>query len=149
MKLPLDIAESRLVTRGALLKTEVSFNTGETKEKYLVVVSIDKNADPLLLVLTTSKLRWYDENPDAPVVRLDVGEIPAFTKETIINCRELLRIPRNDLKRLYEAETLFYIDQLGDDILAHLDKALISARTLTVTEKQAVVPGYIPKVRPR
>jgi hypothetical protein len=142
LTLPPELAEAALFRRGVLIKLTMDFKERGAREKYAVVVSADGAADPLLLVLTTSNTKWYDEHPDAPgFVRLPAGRVKSLPKATVVNCRDLHRLPRDVVSQRYQGNVLEYCELLSADVLAEVDVALAGAITLSPSDKALVLPA--------
>jgi hypothetical protein len=139
VKLPLELARSRLLRRGAILKTTWDFGA-LSKPKYLVVVSLAQEVDPVFLVMTTSKVAAYKGRPWAHV-SIAGGTIQAFPVETVIDCRKLHTLLRDHVLDSYEAGKLEYCGELPGGLLEQVTAALAASITLSDEEKRMVVPA--------
>lgn len=141
LTLPSALAHATLFKRGALLRLTMDFGERGSREKYAVVVNVDIAADPVLLVLMTSQLGWYDDHPMAPgFVRLKARSVQTLVKETIVNCRELHAVPHSLISERYAGKTLEYCEQVPAQVLLEINAALAAAPTLSARERASVVP---------
>ena len=140
LTLPLELAEAQLFKRGALIKLTLQLAEGR-REKFCVVVNVDHALDPVLLILSTTKLEWYNNHPTATgFVRIQQGTISSLTRESVISCRELYRVPRKSISDGYAGKTVEYCEQVPPEVLALLDSSLAAAVTLSPNEKALVAP---------
>jgi len=141
LTLPPELAESQIFRRGGLFKMTVQFEDGTSREKYGIVVTADHTRDPVFLVLTTSKMKWYDANPKATgFIRLAAGEVQSLGKETVVTCRQLHPVPRAAFMERYQGKTIEFCEQIPPAILAKIDAAIERSVTLSAAEKALVLP---------
>ena len=150
MKLPSDLIESLLFKRGSVLYREFNFQTGP-RNKFFIVLNVEEKADPILAVLSTSNVTWAREHPDHPgLVDIPVGTCDIFTVDTVIDCRELHSITREDLVIEYQNGRLTYKGELSPEMITRLNHALKDARTLGPREKAKILPPeFRASARPR
>jgi len=99
--------------QGAVFRDNTWKFGSSVQPKYFLVLNRDCDVSEILVVLTTSQQRYYRENPsvEADVVRFDPPNVPFFTRETIINCREVQSLDRAVVKARF---VLREIEHLGD-----------------------------------
>jgi hypothetical protein len=118
---------SAVLRRGAVfLWTEYSklddpALAGQTKPKYMVILSTSPQDDPIIYILTTS------EKADKPrhttplfpedLVRVPAGTYPFFPKDTIINVSETgqLDVERDTFEDRYNCGTILFKGRLTPD----------------------------------
>jgi len=145
LTLPPQLSGQLLFRRGALIKLTIEFDDGTTREKYGIAVNVDEAGDPVLLILTTTNLRWYDEHPDAVgFVRAPAGTIQSLPRDSVINCRTLHQISREKIAQDYQSQLVTYCEQLPAAVLSEIDSALADTAMLSPADKAKVVPNHAP-----
>lgn len=93
-----------LVKRGQIIHFAHTFD-GETvpRNKFAVLLNWTVPDDPAYFAFTTSKLDHYNKTSayDRDIIRVPIGTYPFFTKDTIINFRELHEVPFDELRKQY------------------------------------------------
>lgn len=127
--------------RGIVVKTPVRFKDGREKQKYLVILNYDVSKDPILFVLTTSQLEFYNKNPhfNKDIIRIRAGSISFFSKETIINCREIHRIARDKLKESFRDNILQIEGELPQEMLNDMDKIIEKSFFISPADKELIL----------
>jgi len=98
IRLPPDLLRTLLETnvlRGSILRF---WWDAAGKHKFGIVLNASWPESGALLVITTSKLAFYDRvDLSGDIVRIAAGAYPCFPKDTIINLRELIEVTIDDL----------------------------------------------------
>lgn len=144
VKLPAAISDPHFdqqFKRGIVVKTPVRFKDGREKHKYLVILNYDVSKDPILFVLTTSQLEFYNKNPhfNKDIIRIRAGSISFFSKETIINCREIHRIARDKLKESFRDNILQIEGELPQEMLNDVDKIIEKSFFISTADKELIL----------
>jgi hypothetical protein len=113
---------------------------GQTKPKYLVVLSGSPLDDPVLYILTTSHKPKHSTSPfKEDFVVIKAGKYPFWPQETIINAGQAgdeFSFSNEDFAALYDAGELIYQGVLdGEDIMLLLDAILASLRVANRTKQ--------------
>ena len=125
--------------RGAVLLTEMVFASGARKAKYLIVLNKHVHESPALLFLTTSQIEYFDRFPRADHVRIAANSLPYFSKETIIDCREVWAIERLTLKKRYQQATLKFVGVLPASTMEAIDRLVASSRSISMRYKKMIL----------
>lgn len=144
VKLPAAISDPHFdqqFKRGIVVRTPVRFKDGREKQKYLVILNYDVSKDPILFVLTTSQLEFYNKNPhfNKDIIRIRSDSISFFSKETIINCREIHRIARDKLKESFRDNILQIEGELPQEILNNMDKIIEKSFFISPADKELIL----------
>lgn len=144
VKLPAAISDPHFdqqFKRGIIVKTPVRFKDGREKYKFLIILSHDVSNDPVLFVLTTSQLEFYDKNPhfNKDIIRIKAGSISFFPKETVINCREVHRIARDKLKGSFRDNILQIEGELPQEMLNDVDKIIEKSFFISPADKELIL----------
>ena len=125
--------------RGAVLITEMQFPSGTRKLKYLVVLNHHPVDVTTLLFLTTSRTDYYDRFPHGDHLRIKPNTLTFFPKETILDCREVFSMEREDLKRRYQEAALKFVGALPQDYMDQIDKVIASSRFISKRHKKLIL----------
>ena len=131
--------------RGCVLRAPVHFHkTGDTKDKFLVLLNLDHGAeDPLFFFITSSKLDFYDRNPSlkAAAVFIEPGELACFKLRTVINCRELHPFPRLDIEELAGQRRVEVVGDLPPEFLSQIDRIIANSKLISTADKKRILPN--------
>jgi len=96
---------------------------GQSKAKFLIVLSASPHDDPIVYILTTSQKPKHIAHP-APqdLLHLLPGAYECFTVDTLVDCGTAgeREVGRRELQALYEAGEVAYKGALSDDHCAQL-----------------------------
>jgi hypothetical protein len=113
---------------------------GDTKPKYLVILSSSPLDDPVLYVLTTSQKPKHETSPfKNDFVVIEASKYAFWPQVTIINAGEAgddLSFSRDDLTTLYESGELVYQGVLEEDDIRLLLTAIHASRRVANRIKQ-------------
>ena len=118
--------------RGGVLITEMRFPSGARKLKYIVVLNKNPADSPTLLFLTTSQTDYYDRFPYVDHIRIQSNMLSFFPKETILDCREVFVLDREDLKRRYREAAPKFVGALPQEYMDRIDKIVVASRTIAI-----------------
>ena len=125
--------------RGGVLITEMQFPSGTRKLKYLVVLNKNPTDLPTLLFLTTSQTDYFDRFPHVDHIRIKPNVLSFFPKETILDCREVFAMGREDLKRRYREAALKFAGVLPQEYMDQVDKIVAASRTIAIRYKKQIL----------
>jgi len=128
-----------LFIRGTVLRHADWVFEDRYRDKFIVVVSLASTADPIVCVMTTSKLAYFRRHPESAVF-VAADELTAWPLETAIDCRELYRLSRADLLSKYDEGKLQYCHTVPRRLLAEITEKLAASPHLSPAEKAEVVP---------
>jgi len=134
MRLPLDV----VLRRGVIFlwtrydKLDDPALAGQTKPKFIVILSGSPRDDPLVYILTTSEKSKHAEHPfPADLQHLPAASYDFLPVDTLIDVGDAgqLEIGRDEFVALYESDAVVYKGVLDASHLAELmAKILASAR---------------------
>ena len=129
------------IKRGSILKTLFLCHDGREKPKYYIIVSSSKEADPLIFVISTSQLDFYNRNPrfNTEILRISVGLIDCFSLDTIIDCTRVYRMPRWKLKKNYQENILRFCGELSTGYLSQIDNIIKKSRLISNRNKKLIL----------
>ncbi|MFH1441949.1 MAG: hypothetical protein ABIH18_07930 [Candidatus Omnitrophota bacterium] len=144
IKLPSDISDPHFdqqFKRGVVIKTPIRFKDGKEKYKYIIILNYDISKDPVVFVLTTSQLEFYDKHPhfNKEIIRIKSGESSIFPKETIINCREVYKITKDKLKKNFRNNILQIEGELTQEILDNINKIIEKSFLISCADKELIL----------
>jgi hypothetical protein len=95
-----------------------------------------------LVVLTTSQQGFYRENPEfeCDVVRLEPACVPFFKLETILNCREVWSLSREQTKVKFVTGQIVYIGDMPEEVMVRATKTLRESRQIAKKMKKQICP---------
>jgi hypothetical protein len=117
--------------------------SGQTKPKYLVILSSSPLDDPVLYVLTTSEKPKHLTSPlKSDFMTIAGGKYSFLPKGTIVNVGEAgdLSFDREDLEELYESGELVYQGVLDEEDIAMLLNLIQSSLRVANRVKQILRP---------
>jgi hypothetical protein len=131
--------------RGSVLKTLLRGGNGKEHLKYLVVLNRDISRDPIVFVLTTSKLDFYNKHPEfnRDIIRIIPPKVSFFSKKTIINCREVHRMPKETLKINYQKGRLEFAGILLQELLQQIDNIVLRSFYIPNSDKKLILGNNI------
>jgi len=113
---------------------------GQTRAKYLVILSASPLDDPVLYVLTTSEKPKHLASPfKDDFMTIEGGKYSFFPRETVINVAQAgeFSFDREGLAALYDAGELLYQGALDDQDIAMLLQMI--QRSLRVTIRKHII----------
>ena len=125
--------------RGVVLMTEMRFPSGTQKLKYVVVLNKHPANSTTLLFLTTSQTDYYDRFPYVDHIRIKANTLAFFPKETVLDCRAVLSMERNDLKRRYQEATLKFVGALPKEYMDQIDRLVALSRVISRRHKKMIL----------
>jgi hypothetical protein len=83
---------------------------------------------------------WHERHPGHGV-RIPAKTVDAFVKDTIVDCRKLYPLTRDDILARYMADQLEYCGELPPEVLERVTLGLAASTVLAPVEKALVVPA--------
>lgn len=137
-KAPDQVFEQEFV-RGAVLITEMRFQSGTRKLKYIVVLNKYPADSTTVLFLATSQTDYYDRFPHVDHIRIKPSTFTFFPKETVLDCREVFSMERKDLKRRYQEAALKFVGALPQECMDQIDQLVASSRFISRRHKKMIL----------
>lgn len=131
----------RELKRGTVIRTQYRFPDGSTRNKYLIVLNRNVGGPTIIFVLTTSQMEFYKKypqfNPD--ILVLSAGTVSFFAKETVIDCRQVHKLSRDQLKRNFQGGLLQFAGVLPFEHLTGLDRIIRRSRFISSDDKKHIL----------
>jgi hypothetical protein len=145
MRLPLEVVFKRgaVFLWKAYAKLDDPTLAGQTKPKFIVVLSSSYKDEPVLYILTTSEKPKHTSHPvPGDLLRIPAGSHSFFAVPTLIDAGTAgeLDIRNDEFAALYETDGLLYRGCLHDDTLAEL-MAKISASPRVARRVKRILTG--------
>ena len=141
---PADISDNifdRELKRGTVIRTQYQFPDGSTRNKYLIVLNHNISGPTIIFVFTTSRTEFYKKypqfNPD--ILTLPVGAVSFFIKETVIDCRQVHKLSRDQLKRNFQEGLLQFAGELSANHLTRVDQIIRKSRFISSDDKKHIL----------
>lgn len=127
--------------RGSVIRTRIRFSSGTERHKFFIILNRNPQKDPTLIFLTTSKTDFFNKYPNynKDIIRILPGELSYFTKETIIDCRVVYKISREDLKSNFRNNILGFIGELPSDKLQSIDRIVEQSFFISKEDKDIIL----------
>ena len=127
--------------RGSVIKTKCRFQDGTERFKYFITLNSDVMQGTAVFVLTTSQTKFYNKHPyfNKDIVRLPAKKIKVFSKETIIDCREIYKLSKQVLKKNFSDGTLKFVGVLPADILQNIDSIISQSFFISPHDKKLIL----------
>ena len=91
--------------------------------------------DRVLLAISTSQLEFYDRvNVEADIIRIAAGTYRFFPKDTVINLREIVELPRTEIIESFTCE-----GRLDEADMSKIDSKIAASRLLSRSMKRRVL----------
>ncbi len=125
-----DLILSRLsfeYIRGNTLRTTGTFNHSNSDFKRIILLNNDFSIDDLYYVIVTSRTEWYKDNwkwVKKCCVLIPIDSVSFMEKETIINCREVYKLTKQNLVDRYGKRELDFLGILPKPILNEITHCL-------------------------
>ena len=127
--------------RGSVIKTLFRCHDGKDRFKHFIILNNDLSQDPIVFILTTSQLEFYDKHPhfNKDIVRVDSAAVNFFPKETIISCRDVYKIQKDILKKNFQSNSLKFVGELPETILQEIDTIIKRSFLVSNNDKKLVL----------
>ena len=129
------------IKRGTVVKTGLICHDGVERPHFYITVSYYTDSDPLVFVVSTSSLDFYNLHPEfnKDIIRVSANEIAFFPVDTIIDCRKIFKIAKEKLKSSYYDNTLRFSGELPNDYLRKIDKIIKQTRFIPKNDKRLIL----------
>lgn len=122
------------LVKGNILRTNL-FTKENNKPQFERIILLNNNFDQedIYYIMTTSRVKWYKRNWDRMkycCLFIEKETIDIFKKTTVINCREVNKLTKQNLIDRYMENKLEFLGTLPEDILKKVLKCLISSRLI-------------------
>lgn len=141
MRLPLDV----VLRRGVIFlwttydKLDDPALAGQTKPKFVVILSGSPKDDPLIYILTTSQKAKHAGHPfPVDLQHLPAGSYDFLPADTLIDVGDAgqLEVGREDFIALYESDAVVYKGALSEAHLAELVEKILACPRVARRFKQ-------------
>ena len=133
----------RELKRGTVIRTQYRFPDGSTRNKYLIVLNHNVSGPAIIFVFTTSRTEFYKKYPqfNLDILALPAGTVSFFAKETVIDCRQVHKLSRNQLKRNFQEGLLQFAGELSASYLTKVDQIIRKSRFISPNDKKYILGG--------
>ena len=122
--------------RGVVLSTVMRFRDGQSKKKYLIVINNQPSDSETLYFLTTSKVDFFFKHPHIlDRVKIEANALPFFPLLTIIDCRQVYYISREELKTKFQKGILIFEGILPVVVMAQIDQIVAQSRLISPRDR--------------
>ena len=131
------------IKRGAIIRTKYKFENGKESYKYFIAVSRDLTSDPLIFIITTSKIDFYHKNPvfNNDIVGIQGQSLPYFPVDTVLDCRQIYPLSRQTLKENFQKQILEFCGELPDQLIQRIDDIVKASKHISTKHKKLIL-GY-------
>ncbi len=132
------------ISRSSVIKTRYEFENGTIKEKFFIALSRSPENNPLVFVVTTSNPEFFDKHPEfnRDIIRITAGSLDYFPLDTIIDCRSVLKIPRDTLKNNFHSNDLKFCGNLPSDLISKIESIIKYSRHIARKDKKLILGKY-------
>ncbi len=132
--------------RGSIIKTLLMCPDGKHRPHYFITLSKLIEKDPLVFVIATSKVEFYDKNPhfNTDIIRFAAKELSYFPLDTVIDCRKITKIPKEKLKQHFQDKSLEFIGDMPTEHMTVIDTIVRRSRHIPLNDKLLIL-GEPPK----
>lgn len=146
MRLPLEVALRRgvIFLWTAYARLDDPALAGQTKPKYIVILSGSPLDDPIIYILTTSEKERQSTHPfPDDLQHIQAGAYECFDRHTVIDAGDAgqLDVGRDEFVELYESGSLIYKGVLSDPDLTELVSKIVASKRVSRRVKQLLTGG--------
>lgn len=129
------------IKRGTIVKALLLCHDGSKELHYYVTISYCAENDPLVFVVCTSKLTFYNKHPrfNSDILRIPAGKIACLPLDTIIDCRIVKELSREKLKKNYREGILTFAGKLPAEDLCKIDDIIRKSRFISPKDKDLIL----------
>jgi hypothetical protein len=127
--------------RGSIIRTLLTCHDGSQRPHYFITLSKLIERDPLVFVIATSKVGFYDRNPhfNTDIIRLAAKTLSCFPVDTVIDCRKIEKVPKEKLKQHFNDNSLEFIGDLPMDYMTEIDTIVRRSRHIPLNDKLLIL----------
>jgi len=131
----------RELKQGSVLRTKIQFADGTERNKFLIILNQDPATDPTLFFLTTSRLDFYQKHPNfnKDIICIKAGQLSFFPKETIIDCRNVNKKYRVDLKENFRKGVLVFAGSLPEETVEEMKRIIAQSFFIAKRDKDMIL----------
>ena len=129
------------IKRGAIIRTKYKFESGRESYKYFIAISRDLASDPLIFIITTSKIDFYHKNPvfNNDIVGIQGQSLPSFPVDTVLDCRQIYPLSRQTLKENFKKQILEFCGELPEQLLQRIDEIVKVSKHISSKHKKLIL----------
>ena len=132
------------IKRGAIIRTKFKFESGKESYKYFIAVSRDTASDPLVFIITTSKIDFYHKHPvfNNDIVGIQGKSLPYFPIDTVLDCRQIYPLSRQTLKENFRKQILEFCGELPEQLIQRIDDVVKTSKHISTKHKKLILGDY-------
>jgi hypothetical protein len=126
-----------------LLWNKFKFDNGDTKNKYLIILSNCVKDYYYFYVMPTSQTSFYKKNPfeKRDTIILKSKEVPFFPLETVIDFKKIRRDKASKIGARLQDKTVSRIGKLSPEKVEEFDNRIKCAETIDPRTKKLILEG--------
>lgn len=127
--------------RGSIIRTLLTCEDGAQRPHYFITLSKLIEKDPLVFVIATSKIEFYNRNPhfNTDIIRLAASTISSFHRDTVIDCRKITKVPKEKLKQHFQDNSLEFIGDMPAEYMIEIDTIVRRSRHIPLNDKLLIL----------
>lgn len=129
------------IKKGTIIRLKFRFPNGTERFKFFVVLNKALQDNPLLCVITTTKLDFYFRNaqfnPDT--LTIAAGVISCFSQDTLLDCRQIKSFEREVVKNQFLAGDMTFEGALSQDLIEKIDDVVRGSRLIAPVYKKKIL----------
>ena len=115
------------------------FEDNTSKDKYFIALNCKINDIEISVVLPTSQIQKYNSKRLIDTIFIKANESQFFTKDTIIDLKNIKIIDKNRLDNALQQNKINYLGKLEDNLIKRIETAIIEAITLSNIERNKLL----------
>ena len=129
------------IKRGAIIRTKYKFESGKESYKFFIAISRNLKSDPLIFIITTSKIDFYHKNPvfNNDIVGIQGKSLPSFPIDTVLDCRQIYPLSRQTLKENFYKQILEFCGELPADLIQRIDEIVKGSKHISIKHKKFIL----------
>lgn len=127
--------------RGSVIRTLLACPDGAQRPHYFITLSKLIEKDPLVFVIATSKIEFYNRNPhfNTDIIRFVANELSYFTRDTVIDCRKITKVPKEKLRQHFQDNSLEFIGDMPTEYMTEIDTIVRRSRHIPLNDKLLIL----------
>ena len=128
--------------KGTVIRLKYHFtNSINPRNKYFVSLSLDPSANPIVFVITTSKIDFFLRHPqfNNDAITVTAKSLDYFTEDTVIDCRQIHSLSRDKLRDHFKQKTLQFIGRLPLEYIEKIDAVIPRSKLISKEVKRLIL----------
>lgn len=136
-----EVFDNTDIKRGTVIRVLSHFPDGSQRYKYFIVVSKDIHIDPIVFVITTSNIDFYLQHPtfNNDAISIAANTISFFSKDTVVDCRQIFSFRREALKRNFRDNLLQFAGQMPQEFMERIDEVIRQSKLIAKNQKKLIL----------